>query len=54
MFVVPGHDGKLVIGELEGKPVVCMKGRFHSYEGYPMWKVRDIQTYIQTHIQMDR
>ncbi|XP_062518625.1 purine nucleoside phosphorylase-like [Corticium candelabrum] len=36
---VPGHDGKLVIGELEGKPVVCMKGRFHSYEGYPMWKV---------------
>jgi hypothetical protein len=19
--------------------VVCMQGRFHSYEGYPLWKV---------------
>lgn len=33
---VAGHDGKLVIGKLEGKTVICMKGRFHHYEGYSM------------------
>ncbi|NBI30396.1 purine-nucleoside phosphorylase [Chengkuizengella marina] len=31
---VEGHDGKLVIGLLEGKNVLMMKGRFHLYEGY--------------------
>ncbi|XP_069507061.1 purine nucleoside phosphorylase-like [Ambystoma mexicanum] len=36
---VPGHAGKLVFGELQGKFCVCMKGRFHMYEGYPLWKV---------------
>ncbi|XP_041352696.1 purine nucleoside phosphorylase-like isoform X2 [Gigantopelta aegis] len=36
---VPGHVGKLVFGLLKGKPVVLMRGRFHYYEGYPMWKV---------------
>ncbi|XP_050405327.1 purine nucleoside phosphorylase isoform X2 [Patella vulgata] len=36
---VKGHEGKLVFGYLEGKPVVLMRGRFHYYEGYPMWKV---------------
>jgi len=30
---VHGHAGDLVFGELGGKQVVCMKGRFHSYEG---------------------
>ncbi|WP_201774916.1 purine-nucleoside phosphorylase [Clostridium aceticum] len=33
---VEGHAGELVIGELEGKVVVGMKGRFHYYEGYSM------------------
>jgi len=30
----PGHAGRLVIGELEGEPVVVMAGRVHLYEGY--------------------
>ncbi|XP_059569124.1 purine nucleoside phosphorylase [Alligator mississippiensis] len=36
---VAGHAGQLVFGELQGKPCVCMKGRFHMYEGHPLWKV---------------
>ncbi|KAM5135898.1 purine nucleoside phosphorylase-like [Mantella aurantiaca] len=36
---VAGHSGQLVFGILQGKPCVVMKGRFHVYEGYPLWKV---------------
>ena len=31
---VEGHSGKLIFGELSGKKVVVMAGRFHFYEGY--------------------
>ncbi|XP_010085219.1 PREDICTED: purine nucleoside phosphorylase, partial [Pterocles gutturalis] len=31
---VAGHVGRLVFGELNGQPCVCMQGRFHYYEGY--------------------
>lgn len=31
---VPTHAGKLICGTVAGKKVVCMSGRFHSYEGY--------------------
>lgn len=31
---VEGHSGKLIFGELAGKKVVAMSGRFHYYEGY--------------------
>lgn len=31
---VAGHKGQLVIGNLEGKTVVAMQGRFHYYEGH--------------------
>ena len=33
---IESHAGELVFGELEGLPVVVMKGRFHYYEGYTM------------------
>ncbi len=36
---VEGHKGKLVFGELSGKKVVCMAGRFHYYEGYTAQEV---------------
>lgn len=31
---VAGHSGRLVIGTLEGQPVLVMQGRVHYYEGY--------------------
>lgn len=31
---VESHAGRLLFGHLKGKPVVCMQGRFHYYEGY--------------------
>ena len=31
---VKGHSGKLIFGELSGKKVVAMSGRFHFYEGF--------------------
>lgn len=31
---VESHAGKLILGELGGKKLVCMSGRFHYYEGY--------------------
>lgn len=31
---VAGHAGRLVIGQLVGKPVLVMQGRTHFYEGY--------------------
>lgn len=30
------HKGKLIYGELAGKKVVLMQGRFHVYEGYSL------------------
>lgn len=30
----PSHAGKLIFGTVAGKSVVCMSGRFHTYEGY--------------------
>lgn len=31
-----GHKGNFIIGELGGKQVMAMQGRFHYYEGYDM------------------
>ena len=33
---VPGHDGRFIFGYVGEVPVVCMKGRVHYYEGYPI------------------
>lgn len=33
---VPGHAGKFIFGYIDKVPVVCMKGRVHYYEGYPI------------------
>lgn len=30
---VPGHEGRLVLGRLEGVEVACLAGRSHLYEG---------------------
>ena len=33
---VAGHAGRFIFGYLDTVPVVCMQGRIHYYEGYPM------------------
>ena len=33
---VQGHKGRLVLGEIEGQPVIALQGRSHFYEGYSM------------------
>lgn len=39
LSTVEGHSGKLIFGELGGKKVMAMQGRFHFYEGYAMEQV---------------
>ncbi|MCI5699064.1 MAG: purine-nucleoside phosphorylase [Lachnospiraceae bacterium] len=36
---VQGHKGRFIFGYVEDVPVVCMQGRVHYYEGYPMTDV---------------
>lgn len=36
---IEGHAGEMIFGILGGLSVVCMRGRFHYYEGYPVQKV---------------
>jgi purine-nucleoside phosphorylase len=36
---VHGHSGNLVVGKLEGQPVVAQQGRAHFYEGYELQQV---------------
>lgn len=36
---VAGHKGRFIFGYVKDVPVVCMQGRVHYYEGYPMTDV---------------
>lgn len=36
---VESHAGQLVLGQLRGRPVAAMEGRFHYYEGYSLQEV---------------
>ncbi len=39
LATVEGHVGRLLIGRLEGQPLIAMQGRAHYYEGYSMAEV---------------
>ena len=47
-FLVVGHRSNLVFGTLNGLNVVCMQGRFHSYEGYTTATVRSFLSKIES------
>lgn len=36
---VPGHEGRLLLGRIEGVPVWVLSGRAHYYEGFPLSSV---------------
>ena len=36
---VPGHSGRFIFGTVGDVKLVCMKGRVHYYEGYPIQDV---------------
>jgi purine-nucleoside phosphorylase len=39
LATVIGHQGSLMVGDLEGQEVIVMQGRVHYYEGYSMSQV---------------
>lgn len=39
LSTVESHHGKLIFGDIAGKKVVAMQGRFHYYEGYTMQQI---------------
>lgn len=39
LSTVESHAGRLLCGELAGKTVIAMQGRFHRYEGYSLPQV---------------
>jgi inosine/guanosine/xanthosine phosphorylase family protein len=36
---VQGHAGRMLVGTLEGKDVICLQGRVHGYEGHDATKL---------------
>ena len=41
---VQGHSGKVLLGEINGTPIICLSGRAHSYEGEMTAMVTPIRT----------
>jgi len=39
LSTVLGHSGELVVGRLESRPLIILRGRAHYYEGYAMPQV---------------
>jgi purine-nucleoside phosphorylase len=39
LATVESHKGQLIFGEIKGKKVLAMRGRFHYYEGYTMKQI---------------
>jgi purine-nucleoside phosphorylase len=33
---VAGHEGNVVVGHVDGAPLLVLQGRFHYYEGHPL------------------
>lgn len=42
---VEGHDNKIILGEINGVKVACLKGRAHFYEGFTN---EHVQTMVRT------
>jgi len=43
---VPGHSGEVIIGTLNGRDVIILSGRFHTYEGYSTYDVAKTVRYL--------
>lgn len=39
---VSGHAGRLIVGKLEGREILCMQGRVHLYEGHSPREIDNI------------
>ena len=39
LSTMEGHPGRLILGQLDGTPVVALQDRFHRYEGYSLQEV---------------
>lgn len=43
---VKGHGGQLILGYWQGKGIVCLQGRAHTYEGLEHYET--VKTYVRT------
>lgn len=43
---VKGHGGQLILGSWQGKGIVCLQGRAHTYEGLEHYET--VKTYVRT------
>lgn len=43
---VPGHQGKVIFAKLNGKKIIFLSGRFHTYEDYSPYEVTKTICYL--------